>query len=359
MSDKPLAGVLVVNYNSSKIWDIVEKSIEGILRLEYRPLEIIFIDNGSNDDSFDRIRSLVGRIRMDDVRVKFIKLRKNFGFAGANTLGLKFISKKSVYVALINNDLAPAPDSLSKLTDYLDLHPNIAGVQGKVLSWEGDLIDSARCYLTDYGFVHNIGKYMPRDSVDKPYYVSYIDGCFSVYRVESIQRVGDLFKPYFFMYGEDAELGIRLWRMGFKLIYIPIVAGWHYRTASSKENGIKHEVSYSAIRNDYIIFLMYERYWLPKLLLRLPINIVSILMRKNSLLLRGLLDGIKVGLELRGKTKELRDSPNCEPRVKIGIVKYCSLLTRIFLLYGRNASKFLNGLLSKNIWINTEIFSRL
>jgi len=48
----------------------------------------------------------------------------------------------------------------------------------------------------------------------RPIAVTYIDGAFSVFRIEAIEKSGGLFMPYFFMWGDDYELGIRLWRKG-------------------------------------------------------------------------------------------------------------------------------------------------
>ena len=59
MNVRPKATVIVVNYNSRGKWDVVRGSLEGVLRLSYRPLEVIIVDNGSTDGSFELIMDML------------------------------------------------------------------------------------------------------------------------------------------------------------------------------------------------------------------------------------------------------------------------------------------------------------
>jgi len=54
----PKVSIIWLNYNSSKIMPIVLKSLESIISLDYPfdKLELIVVDNGSNDGSFERIK---------------------------------------------------------------------------------------------------------------------------------------------------------------------------------------------------------------------------------------------------------------------------------------------------------------
>jgi cellulose synthase/poly-beta-1,6-N-acetylglucosamine synthase-like glycosyltransferase len=104
-SMKPKATAIVVNYNSLGKWDIIESCLKRIFSLNYRPLEIIVVDNGSDDGSFELIKQLIEEIRQDEgFKIRIIRLSKNYGFAAANIIAYRLRDPESKYIALINND---------------------------------------------------------------------------------------------------------------------------------------------------------------------------------------------------------------------------------------------------------------
>jgi len=72
--------IIWLNYNSSKILPIVLKSLESIIDLDYPSdrYELIVIDNGSTDGSFERIREFLEK--RGGLRKKIIRLGKNLWF---------------------------------------------------------------------------------------------------------------------------------------------------------------------------------------------------------------------------------------------------------------------------------------
>jgi len=344
--ERPLVTVIMVNYNSSKIKDVVLESIKTMLNLDYRPLEIIMVDNGSTDGSFERIKAIIETTIPKDVKVKFLKLSKNYGFAIANIIAFSKRDEKSKYVALVNNDLSLEPDSLGKLIEFLERNKEVAGVQGKILTWDGKRIDSAGCHFTQYGNTYEIGQTLPQRSCNSPYHVGYVDGAYSVYRIEAILRCGGLFLPYFFMYGDDYELGIRLWRGGHKLMYIPITAGRHFRSASA--NVVRSSLlKYSAFRSEFSVILMYDNLWLLHVLFRIPMILIFSLLKPSKDIMRGFIDGVRTGLKLRTLTRSFRHSQIREPRLKINIIHWYAHLFRLFLFYGTKASRISYLLISR------------
>lgn len=143
--------MITINYNSSRILDVVLESIKSILNLNYRELKVILVDNGPTDESFNEIVKMVKTLSPKDVEVLFLKLPKNYGFAVANNVAFNIACKSGGCIALINNDLAPEPSSLKELVKFLEENEDIAGVQGKILNWDGTKIDSAGCFLTRFG----------------------------------------------------------------------------------------------------------------------------------------------------------------------------------------------------------------
>ncbi len=82
-------------------------------------LEIIFIDDGSTDDSWQTIE----RLAKDDTRVRGIRFRRNFGKAAALSAG--FEQARGDYVFTLDADLQDDPREIPRfleaLTDELDV----------------------------------------------------------------------------------------------------------------------------------------------------------------------------------------------------------------------------------------------
>lgn len=347
IENKPLVSVITVNYNSRKIMDVVKTSIRAILNLKYRPIEFIIVDNGSDDGSYEEIVQLINNAKPVNATIKVFRLSKNYGFAVANNIAFLLRNKNSKYVALINNDLAPTPDSLNKLIEYLESHPEIAGVQGKILSWDGKFIDSAGCFMDDVLGTYTQCQTLKPELCNEERYVGYIDGAYSVYRISALKKCGGLFIPYFFMYGDDYELGIRLWRCGFKLMYVPVIVGRHYRSATVKSiNNPLYD--YWGLRSEISVRLMYERSniitWLHRFLQ------VLILSRYK---LHGFIDGLFYGYYLKNKikfVKLLEKSTIKEPRVYVR--NNLILEFRFYIHWENKASKMyymvISRILNKN-----------
>ena len=338
--------VITVNYNSSKIKDIASQCIKAILNLDYRPLEIIVVDNGPTDGSFEYIKSMIKDLAPRDVKVKLLELSKNYGFAGANCKALKLMDKQAKYVALINNDLAPEPGSLRKLIEFLEGNIEVAGVQGKILTWEGDKIDDAGPYLTQLGNTYVKGYMMQADTNNTEAVVSYVDGAYSVYRIEAVLKAGGLFYPDFFLYGDDCELGIRLWKSGYAVKYVPILAGKHFRGATFKQ--MKDWQEYFSRRSEIAMTIIHDRFWIVKLMLRLPMIIGVPLLRRqfmHSYTMRGVFDGILLGFRLYKKVN--RTGLNRVPKIKLPLIKWYAILLKLALKYGKRAERIQYAVISR------------
>jgi len=67
-------------------------------------------------------------LQNDDFKIEVVRLLRNYGSAVVNIIAYVLRDIRSKYIALVNNDLVPEPQSLNKLIDILRKHPKIAGV---------------------------------------------------------------------------------------------------------------------------------------------------------------------------------------------------------------------------------------
>lgn len=84
------------------------KLIDVLCRLQY-DWEIIYIDDGSTDNSFEKIRSLRG----DDKKIKIIQFRKNFGKSTALSAG--FNEAEGDLIITMDADLQDEPSEIPNL----------------------------------------------------------------------------------------------------------------------------------------------------------------------------------------------------------------------------------------------------
>jgi glycosyltransferase involved in cell wall biosynthesis len=96
-----------------------------------RPYEIIFIDDASNDRSFELLANLVET----DGRLKVIRLRRNFGQTAALSAG--FHEAKGEVIIAMDGDLQHAPEDIPALLRKIDEGFDIAS------GWRKDRVDNA------------------------------------------------------------------------------------------------------------------------------------------------------------------------------------------------------------------------
>ena len=98
---------------------VVHRELTEVLQRLGRPYEILFVDDGSRDGSFQRIEKL----RLDDPSVRGVQLRRNFGKAAALAVGFRE-ARGAVIITLdadLQDDPAEMPKLLARLEDGFDL----------------------------------------------------------------------------------------------------------------------------------------------------------------------------------------------------------------------------------------------
>jgi len=227
----PKVSLIWVNYNSSKILPVVFESIESVASLDYPSdrYELVVVDNGSTDGSFESIKQFLER--KTHLRKKVIRLAKNLGFTGGNNIGFRARDPDSKYIALINNDVVPVEDSLKNLVELLRYDSRIGAVQGILLKLtERNIVDTAGDFFIDvYPFARLFLSGFPYKTLKKPYKISFADGAFAVYSIEalvrSLGRSDRIFDDVMFAYFDDNILGFKLWCHGYYNVLLPHIVG--------------------------------------------------------------------------------------------------------------------------------------
>lgn len=115
-----LSIVSTLYHSSEYIQEFYSRVSQAAKTLVGEDFEIIFVNDGSPDDSLERAIALHSK----DSRVKVVDLSRNFGHHQAMMAGLKY--SKGDLVFLIDSDLEEDPDWLSSFSQ--ELHANNADV---------------------------------------------------------------------------------------------------------------------------------------------------------------------------------------------------------------------------------------
>ena len=244
----PKVSIFWLNYNSIGFKDIVLRSLESVCMLKYPNLELIAVDNGSKDGSYEIIKDFLGKA---DINAKLVRLKKNLGFTGGNNVAYRLMDPNAKYFVLLNNDAIAYPESLSKLVGLMEADALLAAAQGVILNYYSGLVDSAGGFVDMMLRAHMAYQGLPRTLVKNPLSVSYADGAFSIYRVSAVKHAlgcdDKIFDNITLAYYDDTFLGLKLWNKGYKVKSFPFVAAKHIRGFTSKK--LRPMYAYLVTRN--------------------------------------------------------------------------------------------------------------
>lgn len=106
--------IIIPVYNEEENVPILCQKISDAMHGLTDHYEIVFVDDGSSDSTFDRLRS----ISETDKRIKIIKFRSNFGQSAAMAAGFKYASSK--YIVSMDGDLQNDPKDIEEMINKLD-----------------------------------------------------------------------------------------------------------------------------------------------------------------------------------------------------------------------------------------------
>ncbi len=122
--------VIIPVRNEAQSIDDLHRELTAALEAWGRPYEIIVIDDGSTDDSFERL----ARAQMLDPRLRVIQFRRNFGQTAAFAAG--FDHARGRYIVTSDGDLQNDPRDIPVLVDELERGADI------VCGWRKDRKDA-------------------------------------------------------------------------------------------------------------------------------------------------------------------------------------------------------------------------
>ena len=190
-------------------------------------VEIILIDSGSTDETRHINRYVKG--------VRVIHFRSNVGYIQGCNHAIPLASAE--FVLFLNNDVDLAPGAIAAAIRRLSSDPLIGAVGGKIIRTHG-LLQEAGSIVWQDGTTEGYLRDAP-PTVPEANFVREVDYCSAVFLmvrtalVRSLDGFDAAYKPAYF---EDADLCLRIWKAGFKVVYDPSVVIEHLEFGSSSSS---------------------------------------------------------------------------------------------------------------------------
>lgn len=117
--------IIVPVFNEESNIDALEKRLEAFLPQALYKACVLFVDDGSTDESLKRIKAACGR----HADFFYLALKRNGGLSAALKAGID--ASESDYVGYMDADLQTAPEDFNLLLPYIEGYEIVTGIRAK------------------------------------------------------------------------------------------------------------------------------------------------------------------------------------------------------------------------------------
>jgi len=222
---KPQISIIIPTWNTA---DITLKCIDTLLKHTPKGfLQIIIVDNGSTDDTQQKLDSLK--------TITYIRNDSNLGFSKGNNVGAKKATADTLF--FLNSDMELIDSSIVNMVEYFKINPNVGLLGPRFLNPDLTPQGSAMPPQTalnafkEYwlGILSSYTKYTPQTTMPTPVWA--VSGGAVMISKADYLKVGGWDEKYFFYY-EDLELCRQIRKLGKQVVYYPQCQVIHRHGAS-------------------------------------------------------------------------------------------------------------------------------
>jgi GT2 family glycosyltransferase len=238
--------ISIVLYHNN--WNVLQKTIDSILSssLDYN---LFLVDNSTND--------FLKNISNDN-RIVYILNNSNIGFGSAHNIAIKnAIGQGAKYHIVINPDIYFEPGTVESIIEYMDQNPDVGLLMPQIRYPDGSLqylpkllptpfdLLVRRLSLLRTAFSKRLEKYeLKQFSGSRSFIAPIVSGCFSCFRIETLQRTG-LYDERFFMYFEDFDLSRRIHKQ-YRTMYFSGAFVYHEYERGAQKNPLLFKIFFQS-----------------------------------------------------------------------------------------------------------------
>ena len=231
--------VIIVTYKGHQWY---ERCFTSLRNSEY-PVQMIVIDNASNDGTVEYIRENFPEIHL-------IESKENLGFGRANNIGMRYaLDHGCDYVFLLNQDAWVESDTIGELVRVAEKYPDY-GLLGpvQVNKERTRVLNGVIQFLINPDNVnHKLFSDLILGSVDEIYPVAEINAAAWLLPKKTLETIGG-FDPIFLHYGEDWNYLSRVLYHGLKVGLVP-----HVQVVHDCKDRVEQKKGYSATFDKWLL----------------------------------------------------------------------------------------------------------
>ena len=236
--------VVIPNYNGRELLEANLPALYQALKLVAVPYEIIVPDDASTDDSISFLKANYAEIIIFENTI-------NKGFAPNINSGI-FLTKFDL-IFLMNSDVKLVGDYFTSQFQYFTKGSTF-GVMGRIIGYENDHIQDAA--KTQYKHGLKIGanvNLVPTNPLQLWFPTLYLSGANALVHREKLMMLQGFDEAYAPFYGEDLDLCMRAWKVGWHSYYHHAAVCRHPNSVTIKKYNKKKKIQIIVYRNRFIM----------------------------------------------------------------------------------------------------------
>lgn len=257
---------VILTWNSEQFIQKCLETLATSLQSTKLQFEVFIVDNGSKDNSVKLINELQ---RQSPNIITPIFLEKNTGTTFSRNLAFKKATGK--YLCCLDSDMEVSSDVIPTLIQTLEDNKHAGLVVPKLLYPSGQLQKSTDAFPTIFNKIYRYfflkliesnehKKSMATQQLNEAFEVDYAISAMWLFRRELIDKIGLLDEKIFYA-PEDVDYCLRIWKAGYKIMYVPSISCIHHCQEISR--GFKfNQATISHIKGLFYYFIKHRYFFI-------------------------------------------------------------------------------------------------
>lgn len=243
-----LISIIVLNWNGAE--DTLA-CLDSLAALTYSTFNVVVVDNGSTDDSMDKLRAY-----NPTYPLVLLDTGRNLGYAGGNNVGTRYALERAAdFILVLNNDTIVAPDLLDQLMAGAQRNPKAGVFSARVMYFDAPdkvWFDGARWNESLLQLEWPGQGALEAQLGTSDHETDYSCGAALFFRAEVARKIG-LLDEKFFLVWEEVDWCFRARKAGWCNFVVPAAKIWHKIGVSfgSESSPLR---TYFSIRNELLWF---------------------------------------------------------------------------------------------------------
>lgn len=242
-TSKKTVSVILPNFNGRELLEEFIPSIIEALTFSNIEYEFILVDDKSTDNSVDYIKNHFPSIILVENKI-------NRGFSFTCNKGIEIAKKDLVF--LVNSDVKLSIDYFEQQLKYFEMNETF-GVMGQIKNYESLKTEDHARFPRFKGVKLKATKFYYSTNSSEKVFTTYLSGANALIcnqKLKSLNGFDEIYSPFYF---EDFDLGLRAWKMGWKLYYEHQSICFHKVSATTKNLNKSNLVNRIYYRNSFIL----------------------------------------------------------------------------------------------------------